>query len=60
MISDLVGRVSHFNFYCSNDTFLGTHYAHEFLEASDPSLTTPMHTDRRKSIGYGVKVICGG
>jgi len=29
------------------------------LEASDRSLTTPMHTDRRELIGYEAKVICG-
>ncbi len=47
-IADLVGCVPYCNSYYPTDSFLGTHHAYEFLEASGCSLTTPMHTDRRE------------
>ena len=34
--------------------------AHKFLEASDRSLTTPMHTDRRKWIGIMQRLSAAG
>lgn len=30
---------------------------HKFLELSDLSLTTPMHTNRKKLLGYDAEVI---
>lgn len=53
-------RVPYYNSYYPTDRFLGTQHAHKFLEASDRSLTTPMHTDRQELIGCDAEVVCGG
>jgi hypothetical protein len=32
----------------------------EIEAVADRRITTPMHTDRQKLIGYDIKAICGG